>query len=954
MRQGSIYNFSLWVLPIVIALFTAFAVFGFTPLYPPSQGDPLNFRSLPLAAGYTTPQQAVEALRIVPQQQRAELSGGAWLLMELPSRALQQPTAVDFPASGPQSAVCWRRDTMEPLGEASGRRTSGGMRTSRLGYALILGHVEEDKGATFRSLLCRIHYDVPTTFSAELWDIPGLRAASDRLHRAIALLEGGILTLAVFLAAIAVRSREWTFLLVAVWVFGNLRLGTYALGWDGLWLGFAVPTEWQAMLRKLTLAMYYLASYALFMYLWRPQAGQSRQVPIVLQALGITQLLAAALLPWPIFKWAGVGIWAAAIVLGMYLVGRKVGKNPRDIASWRALLAALTLAVVIACLALTLLDQPTLVDSFPLISALILANIIVALGVSGMMRSERKNRIRVQTELVTSYAVAPLGLFTLDANGYFVRMNPGLMHMLELPEDSPVAGKHWDDYFEAQDWQAVSRATIAGAETEIHLLSDGAGRPRHFALRAAMVDDHVEGSLQDITARAQAMAELRDMMDSDPLTQTLNRRGIEKKLERAIETMKTRGQPCSLAYMDLDHFKRINGLFGHTSGDEILRQVTDRLRNILTRYQTLGRIGSDEFIILFPNMDANAARATAVRIIEDLNGNSYSVGHRTFNVRSAIGVVEINTEMDAATAISAATRACRDARKQNQDVVVYEQGSSELEAHTEELRLFDQLEGGDSPKGLYLEMQPIMSLRHPEESLDFEILLRVRDSHGRLIPTGKIVTGAEESGTITIIDKWVFSATLEWLSKHEDRLRKTRLVNINLSGVSLNNDKFIENLFQLLGRYPHLADKLCVEITEGVALQNLDHTRALIARLKALGIRIALDDFGAGYTSFNYLKQLDADAVKIDGTFVRDMLASETNIAIVRTIVELAQNLGMVSIAEWVEDVQTLEMLKELGVDYVQGYAVSAALTPLEILDAESISDLVSNPDTLAYIRNNS
>ncbi|HLU78799.1 MAG TPA: EAL domain-containing protein, partial [Burkholderiaceae bacterium] len=243
---------------------------------------------------------------------------------------------------------------------------------------------------------------------------------------------------------------------------------------------------------------------------------------------------------------------------------------------------------------------------------------------------------------------------------------------------------------------------------------------------------------------------------------------------------------------------------------------------------------------------------------------------------------------------------------------------------------------------------------HPEETLDFEILLRVRDSQGRLIPTGKIVTGAEESGTITIIDKWVFSATLEWLSKHEDRLRKTRFVNINLSGVSLNNDKFVENLFQLLGRYPHLADKLCVEITEGVALQNLEHTRALIARLKRLGIRIALDDFGAGYTSFNYLKQLDADAVKIDGTFVRDMLASETNIAIVRTIVELAQNLGMVSIAEWVEDVQTLEMLKELGVDYVQGYAISAALTPLEILDAESVSDLVTNPDTLNYIRNQS
>jgi len=405
--------------------------------------------------------------------------------------------------------------------------------------------------------------------------------------------------------------------------------------------------------------------------------------------------------------------------------------------------------------------------------------------------------------------------------------------------------------------------------------------------------------------------------------------------------------------MDLDHFKRINGLFGHTSGDEILKQITHRLRNILTRTQSLGRLGSDEFIILLPNMDAATARKTAERIIGDLNSRSYQVGHRTFHVRSAIGVVEIHRDMDAAGAISAASRACRDARKQHQDVVVYEQGSSELEAHTEELRLFDQLEGGDSPKGLYLEMQPIMALKNPEDSLNFEILLRVRDSHGRLIPTDKIVTGAEESGTITIIDKWVFSATLEWLAKHEDRLRKTQFINLNLSGVSLNDDKFIDNLFMVLGRQPQLARRLCVEITEGVALQNLERTRKLTVRLKQMGVRIALDDFGAGYTSFNYLKQLEADAVKIDGIFVRDMLASETNTAIVRTIVDLAQNLGMICIAEWVEDPDALDLLRDMGVDYVQGYAISSALTPLEILDAESVSDLVTNADTLAYIRRN-
>ena len=954
MRQGSIYKFSLWVLPLAIALLTALAVLSFTPLYPNTGGETLSFRNLPLAAGHNTPEQAVEALRTLPQVQRAQINQGSWLLIELPEQARQQPTALDFPAKSPLSATCWRRDNMTVVGEAQGRSTSGVMRTSRMGYALMLGANETNLGASFSDLLCKVQYAEQTVFTTELWTIPDLRAASDRLHRAIALLEGGLVTLAIFLAAIGLRVREGAYLLSAVWLIGNLRLCAYALGWDSSWLGYALPLDWQPLMRQLTLAVYYLVSYKLFLYLWRPAESHMSRLPGALLWLGLAQAAGAILLPWAVFQWLAVAVWSAALLIGLYLVVKKPDNDLTSLASWRTLLTALTLVVLVACLKLTIMGQDTLVDSFAVVIALVLVNIIVALAVIGMIRSGRKQRIRAQTELVTSYAVTPLGLFTLNPSGYFERMNPILLHMLELPPDAANGSRHWDEFFEPQDWQAVARATLAGTETEIHLLEDGDARPRHFALRAALAAGHVEGSLQDVTARAHAMAELRDMVDNDALTQTLNRRGIEKKLERAIAGLKQNGSPCSLAYMDLDHFKRINGLFGHTSGDEILKQVANRLRKILTGSQTLGRIGSDEFIVIFANMDANAAHKTAVRIIQDLNGTTYMVGHRSFSVRSVIGVVEIDRDMDAATAISAASRACRDARKQHEDVVVYEQGSRELEAHTEELRLFDQLEGGDSPKGLYLEMQPIMALHSPEETLDFEILLRVRDSQGRLIPTGKIVSGAEESGTITIIDKWVFSATLEWMSKHEDRLRKTKFVNINLSGVSLNDDKFIENLFQLLGRYPQLATRLCVEITEGVALQNIERTRSLIARLKGLGIRIALDDFGAGYTSFSYLKQLDADAVKIDGIFVRDMLASETNVAIVRTIVELAQNLGMVSIAEWVEDVQTLEVLKELGVDYVQGYAVSAALTPLEILDAESVSDLVSNPDTLAYIRKNS
>src|SRR5690606_42010321 len=146
MRQGSIYQFSLWVLPLLIALLTALVVFRLATLYPVASGETLKFRSLPLAVDHSTPTQAFEALKVVPQQQRADDHHGSWLLIELPEKARSRPTAVDFPAATPQAAICWRRATMQPVGAARGRRASGGLRPSRMGYALMLGDNDAQTG----------------------------------------------------------------------------------------------------------------------------------------------------------------------------------------------------------------------------------------------------------------------------------------------------------------------------------------------------------------------------------------------------------------------------------------------------------------------------------------------------------------------------------------------------------------------------------------------------------------------------------------------------------------------------------------------------------------------------------------------------------------------------------------------------------------------------------------
>ena len=190
-------------------------------------------------------------------------------------------------------------------------------------------------------------------------------------------------------------------------------------------------------------------------------------------------------------------------------------------------------------------------------------------------------------------------------------------------------------------------------------------------------------------------------------------------------------------------------------------------------------------------------------------------------------------------------------------------------------------------------------------------------------PAGPLIAAAEKSGRAGVIDRWVLSTTLAWIEDQpRPACRNTRFVCMNLSGASLNDERFVQDTLDILARHVHVASRLCMEITESVALHDLDNTRRFIDQVRAFGVKVALDDFGAGYTSFSYLKELPADVLKIDGNFIVNINAHPANVAIVEAIVSLAVNLGMKTIAEWAEDAATVRTLAEIGVDYVQGYAV--------------------------------
>jgi EAL domain-containing protein (putative c-di-GMP-specific phosphodiesterase class I) len=281
---------------------------------------------------------------------------------------------------------------------------------------------------------------------------------------------------------------------------------------------------------------------------------------------------------------------------------------------------------------------------------------------------------------------------------------------------------------------------------------------------------------------------------------------------------------------------------------------------------------------------------------------------------------------------------------------VYERDAPAFREREQELRLVKRLGESGAPAGLFLVMQPIMSLRAPRAALDFEVLVRMAEPDGTVVPGGRIIEAAENNGRVAVIDRWVLAHTLEWLEREHAALPRTRFACMNLSGGSLNDERFVREAFAVLAAHPRAARLLCVEITEGVALHDLVNTRRFIDRLRSLGARVALDDFGAGYTSFSYLKELPADALKIDGHFVRGLHAHPANLAIIEAIAELARNLGMQTIAEWAEDVETIEALHAAGIDYVQGYAIARPLAPERILGAESAAAFIEDPEVARFV----
>ncbi len=412
----------------------------------------------------------------------------------------------------------------------------------------------------------------------------------------------------------------------------------------------------------------------------------------------------------------------------------------------------------------------------------------------------------------------------------------------------------------------------------------------------------------------------------DPLTNLSNRRSFEWHLQEHLNNGK---QNAALCFIDLDYFKTINDTCGHAVGDDILIHVGQTLHDNLRPSDVVARLGGDEFALLLADCTMEKALDINLKLGRDIREISYQCEDEKFHLSASIGIVEIGhkerTQQNISQILHAADIACSAAKKSGRNEVrVFDPNHPNNTKKQSDNISVHQINAALSKDLFVLYKQAIVPLQSNEKANRFEVLLRMKDERGGVISPDRFLSVASRYRLAAKIDRWVVKACINWLSIRPAELAKVDSVCINLSSQSLGDLETEHFIVEKLANSVVPPHKICFEVTESAAITNLDKARSFIDRLRRLGCRFALDDFGSGHSSYAYLKELPTDIIKIDGSFVRGMLDNPLDYTTVKSIIEVAKTAKQQVVAEYVETKEIAEALRKLGVDFAQGYHYSA------------------------------
>ncbi len=380
----------------------------------------------------------------------------------------------------------------------------------------------------------------------------------------------------------------------------------------------------------------------------------------------------------------------------------------------------------------------------------------------------------------------------------------------------------------------------------------------------------------------------------------------------------------ALLCIDLDQFKLVNDTCGHTVGDQLLQQVSKLLTDAIRASDTLARLGGDEFAILLEYCTTEQAQRIAQKICDQMDDFRFIKDEHRFRIGTSIGLVPVDMRWLSTPAImQAADASCYAAKEGGRNRVhAWCDDDATMQARHHEMQWTSRIERALDSQGFELFAQRIEGLTQPDHGIHAEVLLRMRSDDGDVVLPGAFLPAAERYHLISRVDRWVLLQVIQWM-KSLTSLDVIDLINVNLSGQSVGDRTFHAWTHEQLAEAgPQICAKLCLEITETVAVTNLADAATFIRQVRATGVKVALDDFGAGASSFGYLKTLPVDILKIDGQFIRDLVTDQLDDAAVRCFVNVAQVVGARTVAEFVDKPEVLQRLRDIGVDFAQGYLI--------------------------------
>ncbi len=411
----------------------------------------------------------------------------------------------------------------------------------------------------------------------------------------------------------------------------------------------------------------------------------------------------------------------------------------------------------------------------------------------------------------------------------------------------------------------------------------------------------------------------------DAMTGLMNRAGFEAQLHESWKALESDDDVHQLIYFDLDNLQLVNDTFGREAGDEVIMRFSHLLEEDLPKSGVLSRLTGDDFCMLLTHADTDAALDYANGIREKGEALRYLEGDKSLQITMSVGIAEFTRSSGGdGNALTTARMACESAKDHGRDrVEVYDERNLSIVRRYDDMQLVAEIQQAIDGDGFELLVQPIHSLTDESENPRFEVLLRMPDSDGRNIPAKALFSAAERYRMMPQIDRWVVSTSLAKLSEVREFVEsEDALFAINLSGQTLGDDDILEFIEEEIEQSGLPASSICFEITESAAVSFLDKAQGFIDGLRGLGCTIALDDFGAGLSSFAYLKNFNVDTLKIDGGFIRDITENQISESMVAAITQVAKVMELETVAEYVETQEARDLISELGVDYAQGHLI--------------------------------